>query len=320
MAPEIGWAGLSERLYVMGHPVSHSKSPALYNAAARALGFSWEYGLMDIEDADEARRFIERGSFLALNVTTPFKPLALRAAARSTLAARLSGGANLLVRTGDGLVADNVDGAGCVAYLERCGAVFSGSRVAVCGTGPTSLSIVHAVLAAGASRVSLVGRDAGRASKVRARYLAALDRLDRSLVAVSLAGGSLDRGCCACAPARLRALDYASAAADLAAADLIVDATSLGMHAGDPAPFDTALLSSGQIAFDVVYGHGETALIKAARQAGCQAFDGEGMLVAQAELGLRGIAAASGCAVDFEGCDLFGVMAQAAGFVALASA
>lgn len=320
MASGFDKAGIVERLYVVGHPVSHSKSPAMHNAAYRELGLPWEYGLMDIEDADEALRFMQGAGFLALNVTTPFKPLALQAAARSTLAAQLSGGANLLVRTDDGLVADNVDGAGCVAYLERRGISFPGACVAVCGTGPTALAIVHAVLAAGASRVSLAGRDARRTADARDRYLDALGRLDSSEAAAPLVDGKADGADLADAPARLRAFDYASAADDLAAADLVVDATSLGMHAQDPAPFDTALLSPGQTVFDVVYGHGETALVKAARQAGCRAFDGEGMLVAQAECGLRGIAAASGRAVDFGELDLFGTMAQAAGFVALASA
>ena len=55
-----------------------------------------------------------------------------------------------------------------------------------------------------------------------------------------------------------------------------ISATPLGMKPKDPAPFDTDLLSCGQTVFDVVYGHGETALIAAARATGCAAYDGAG--------------------------------------------
>ncbi len=75
---------------------------------------------------------------------------------------------------------------------------------------------------------------------------------------------------------------YATSRQAIAGADIIIDATPLGMKAGDPAPFDTALLSANQTVFDVVYGHGETALARAARAAGCRFFDGAGMLVGQA--------------------------------------
>ena len=62
---------------------------------------------------------------------------------------------------------------------------------------------------------------------------------------------------------------YATSRQAIAGADIIIDATPLGMREGDPAPFDTALLSADQTVFDVVYGHGETALARAARAAGC---------------------------------------------------
>ena len=87
------------------------------------------------------------------------------------------------------------------------------------------------------------------------------------------------------------------------------------MKAGDPAPFDTALLSAGQTVFDVVYGHGETALARAARAAGCTFLDGAGMLVGQAVVTvgiLRDIAGEE--ALDIPEDELFRLMAQAAEF------
>lgn len=302
-----------ERLYVVGHPVAHSKSPAMHNAAYRALGLTWEYGLKDCATSDEARAFLEQGSWLACNVTMPYKPLAFEMASERSVAATLAQGANVLVSTPDGLLADNTDGIGCISFLERCGVSFDGVQVVVCGTGPTARAIMHACAVAGAASVCLASRDAHRANAVVARYLAdlgqvverpaeefAFDDAER-LEAVRRVVDNVE----------LSGLSYDTGEAAIASADIIVDATSLGMNVGDPAPFDVSLLTAGQVVLDVVYGHGETALLAAAHEKGCMAFDGEGMLVAQAVETVRDIAAATGRFEIPPTLDLFDVMARA---------
>ena len=288
---------MDEQLFVLGHPVSHSKSPVMHNAAYAALGLPWHYGLADCANQAEAQDFIAHGGWLALNVTMPYKPLALECAGRASAAAQLAHGANVLVRHGGELHADNVDGAGCVAFLKRCDAGPEGLRVAICGTGPTSLSIMHACIQAGAAHVSLLGRDAGRAK-------AAVDAYVQQ--AVCIPGLSLR--------AKIASGSYADGSALLSKADIIVDATPLGMNEGDPAPFDTALLSAGQTVMDVVYGHGVTALVAAARAAGCAVFDGAGMLVGQAVETVRVVAELTGLFAMPDDLDLFAIMSQAAGF------
>lgn len=285
-----------EHLYILGHPVGHSKSPAMHNAAYAALGLDWFYGFADYPDPTRARSFIENDEWLALNVTMPYKPLALECANTASLSARLANGANVLVKHEGALRADNVDGKGCVAFLRRCGTDPAGKRVVVCGTGPTSLSIMHACVRAHASRVSLLGRDAGRTQAVLAAYQA------------NLADSGTSASC------DMDALSYDAAEQRIADAQVIVDATPLGMSAGDPAPFDVALLSAGQVVVDAVYGHGETALVAAARAAGCAAYDGSGMLVGQAVETIRVVAEATGLFTVPEEVDLFSVMAAAAGF------
>ncbi len=213
------------------------------------------------------------------------------------------------MREGATLVAHNVDGAGCVGYLLREGVAFGGALVAVCGTGPTALAIMHACLLEGAARVTLLGRDAARSQQVLAGYLATAEEVMQAAEAPEA-----DRLRAAYGQTLLEASAYGQAAAALAEADIIIDATPLGMAPGDPAPFDTALLRPGQTVFDVVYGHGTTALVAAARQAGARAFDGRGMLVAQAVATLRLVCAAAQveCVASFD--ELFATMAQAAGF------
>ena len=269
----------------------------MHNAAYDALGLDWEYGFADYPDAAEARAFIDNGEWLALNITMPYKPLALECADVASLSARLAGGANVLIRGESGVCADNVDGKGCVSFLAKCGVELAGKGVVVCGTGPTSLSIMHACVCAQASRVTLLGRDSSRAKAVLGGYKAALVGADAPMH-----------------PAELDALSYGDAERRLLEAQVIVDATPLGMNAGDPAPFDATLLSRNQVVVDVVYGHGETALLAAARAAGCAAYDGSGMLVGQAVETVRVIAETTGLFTIPEGIDLYSVMASAAGF------
>ena len=148
-----------QKLYVLGHPVAHSKSPVMYNAVYGKLGFPWEYRLMDCATPAEAKAFLEERDFLSINITTPYKPEALAAATARAASAKLAHGANILVKKGDALIAFNTDGRGCVGYLERTGFSFSDAKVAICGTGPTALAILHAAAIAGASEVLLLSRD-----------------------------------------------------------------------------------------------------------------------------------------------------------------
>ena len=287
---------MSCKLYVVGHPVAHSKSPVMHNAAYRALGLDWDYGFADCPDAASARRFFEQDDWLALNVTMPYKPAALEAATEASDAARLAQGANVLVRRGGELLADNTDGVGCMAYLERNNVKVPDARVVVCGTGPTSLSIMHAAACAGASRVVLLGRDEARSHAALEGYLQRM----RECVSSSVQH------------ADMRAGSYAQSADEIEAADIIVDATPLGMNRGDPAPFDVALLSAGSVVLDVVYGHGETALLAAARAARCVALDGSGMLVGQAVETVRDIVEWLDLPIDLASHDLYAIMHSAA--------
>ena len=250
-------------MMLLGKDIAHTLSPALYRAAFAEAGLDWEYEVRDVATEEEALAVITDGDWVALNVTTPYKKLALEAATKGEEKAQAAGGANLLVRTDEGILAFNTDGTGCTAFLARSGLIPSKLNVAVCGTGPTARSIVYALSCAGVQRVALFSRDKERA--IRA--------------AQSTCGG-------------IFAQTYEDGKSFLITADLIIDATTLGMHAGDEAPFDTFLLGKSQVVMDTVYGHGETALIKAAKEKGCRTFDGTGMLLMQAAVSMQTVAAA----------------------------
>ena len=311
---------MSERtnLYLLGHPVGHSKSPAMYNALYGELGLPWRYGLADCETEEEARALLDARAFLSLNITTPYKPLAFEAADVKAASARLAGGANVLVALKGKLVGYNVDGEGCVGYLRRAGVAFDGAQVAVCGTGPTALAILHACAIAGAARVLLLSRDRARSQEVVNGYLAEYHRLANATIALPAAREGERAFREALEQTRFQFGSYATSTQAIAASDVVVNATPLGMNAGDPSPFDTALLHEGQTVFDCVYGHGETALLAGARAAGCAAHDGAGMLVAQAVATARILFDLEGVECARSDDELFALMARAAGFEGLA--
>ena len=247
------------KMMLLGKDIAHSLSPALYKAAFEAVGLDWEYELRDVATPEEALAVITDGDWAALNVTTPYKGLALEAATKGETNAQAAGGANLLVRGEEGILGFNTDGTGCAAFLARNGLHPQKMNVAVCGTGPTARAIVYALSCAGVQKVALFSRDKDRA--IRA--------------AQSTCGGVF-------------AQTYEDGMPFLVMADLIIDATTLGMHEGDAAPFNTDIaLGASQTVVDTVYGHGETALIRAAKAKGCRTFDGKGMLGLVAAVSLQ---------------------------------
>ena len=303
-----------QRLYLLGHPVAHSKSPVMYNAVYGLLGLPWTYGLADCATEEEAQAFLDARDFLSINITTPYKPHALRAATVEDASAKLAQGANVLVRRKGSLVAYNTDGQGCAFFLERSGFAFAGKRVAVCGSGPTALSVLHAASVAGADTVLLVGRNRERTRRILEGYVERFGLLANALLDQPPARSHHRSLREAYECTKFTFGSYEADAAALEAADLVVNATPLGMGDADPAPFDTGLLHPGQTVFDAVYGHGETALVCAAREKGCAVHDGGGMLVAQAVATVLILCGLEGVRVSVPEGELFDIMARAAGF------
>ncbi len=240
---------------VIGDPVRHSLSPALHNAAFAAAGLDWVYvalpvGAGNAAAAVEAMRTL---GFGGLSVTMPHKDAVAEAADECSDAVAALGAANCLVSLGGGRVrAENTDGAGFLAGLrDDAGLSVKGKRVAVLGAGGAARAVVHACADAGATSVSIINRSA-----------------DRAAIAAGLAG----------------AVGAVATTVDISAADLVVNATSVGMGDDRSLPCDPALLHTGQIVVDLIYNPLETAWLAAARTAGIEAHNGLSMLIHQAAI------------------------------------
>ena len=151
---------------LLGHPVGHSLSPAMHNAAFRALGLPHSYELLDVT-ADALPAAVARirdGAILGANVTVPHKEAVVKLADTWDGPTAEIGAANTLSRTPDGrrLLASNTDGVG-FEYATR-DLVLDGARVLVLGAGGAARAVVSVLFARGA-RVSVANRDVERAPR-----------------------------------------------------------------------------------------------------------------------------------------------------------
>ena len=242
---------------VIGDPVRHSLSPALHNAAFRALDLDWVYLAFEVPPGSGAAAVeaVRTLGIDGLNVTMPHKADVAAAVDRLSPVARRLGAVNTVVRQGSTLVGESTDGEGFVAALRTDeGFDPAGKRCLVVGAGGAARAVVLALAEAGASEVVVAGRTPERVE-----------------AAAALAGA---RG-------RVGSVDEASDA------DLVVNATPVGMG-GDPGvPLDPERVGPGQVVADLVYHPLATPFLEAARKRGAVAVNGLGMLIHQAALSFR---------------------------------
>jgi len=242
---------------VIGSPVRHSLSPVLHNAAFAATDLDWVYVAFEVAEgrAPEALDGMRTLGLGGLSVTMPHKEAVAAACDRLTEDAALLGAVNCVVPDGHELVGHNTDGAGFLAALAADGTDPAGLACVVLGAGGAARSVALALVRAGAAEVAVVNRTPERAER-----------------AVALLG------------ATGRVVDPGGASGVVAAADLVVNATSVGMGEGSPGetPVDPEALRPGQVVVDIVYRPLETELLREARARGATGMNGVPMLVHQA--------------------------------------
>lgn len=151
---------------VVGHPVWHSLSPAIWQAAYDALGLDgWTYEAIDCT-GEELQRLVRRGEYAGLSVTMPHKYLAASLVDRR--AGRTGGAVNTIVFDEDGTTGYNTDVDGIAAGLAAVAPAGVG-RVVVLGAGGTAAAAVLAAQGAGATSVTLVARNGAQALELRDR-------------------------------------------------------------------------------------------------------------------------------------------------------
>ncbi|HVJ17834.1 MAG TPA: shikimate dehydrogenase [Polyangiaceae bacterium] len=262
------------RFVLLGHPVAHSMSPAIHQAAYDALGLPHRYELIDAPGEAEVASAVEalrRGEIAGANVTIPWKRVALRLADVADASASEIGAANVLVRSADrGIVAYNTD---VLALREELALLVpTPRRIVVIGSGGAALAAVASARGLGAE-VGVVARSFDPKTK-----LATVSEEFVRLGATPLTWPMLD-------PAS-RFYDFVKQA------DIVVQATSAGMHGADGGETVAELVPWAELpahaaAYDLVYNPPTTPFLKRARAASRRAEGGLGMLVGQARAAIE---------------------------------
>ncbi|MEY2399285.1 MAG: shikimate dehydrogenase [Actinomycetota bacterium] len=237
---------------VIGDPVRHSLSPVIHNAAFAEAGLDWAFLAFEVAAGDAALA-ISGARALGidgLSVTMPHKAAVIEALDSLSPTAAKLGAVNTIVREGTAFVGHSTDGAGLIDALAFDeGFSPEGKSCAVIGAGGAARAVILALADAGAERVIVVNRTAENAQ-----------------TAAMLAGVAGEVG----------------TEELIRDADLIVNATPLGMIGNDTPAVNPSLFHSNQLMVDLVYAPPLTPTIQAARAAGAHAVGGLGMLVHQA--------------------------------------
>jgi len=253
-------SGHTEPYAVLGHPIGHTLSPLMHNAAFDLWKRDAIYLAFDVlpERLMDVLPAMAHMGFRGVNLTVPHKQVAFENLEHMDDIARLFGAVNTIAFTPEGLVGHNTDGYGFLKALDEAfGCGVEGRHVLVVGAGGAGRAVALMAADAGAATLCLVDLDGTRAEIV-AREITRMDRnVEANAVPLS---------------------DAAAIARDM---DLLVQATPLGLRPEDPAPLDSSAFVPGQLAFDLVYMYPETAFMKMAREAGARAANGLGMLLHQ---------------------------------------
>ncbi|MEY3735502.1 MAG: hypothetical protein RLZZ624_561 [Cyanobacteriota bacterium] len=273
--------GATALVGVLGDPVRHSLSPVMHNAALRQLGLNWVYLALPVPASELATvlRALEAIGCRGLNVTIPHKQAVASLVRELRPLAQRIGAVNTLVPHADGgWIGTNTDAEGFLAPLQQAGESWNGRRAVVLGCGGSARAVVAGLVELGLETITV----AARRPASLAAFHAQCQGFAPQLQAFHWNGDGPE------ADADLGAL--------LAAADLVVNTTPVGMaSAQDPAAAARSPLSAealdalrpGTVVYDLIYTPRPTRLLQLAEERGCRIQDGLEMLVQQGAAALR---------------------------------
>lgn len=239
---------------VIGDPVAQSKSPVMHNFWLQKLGIDAHYDRQHIVAGDlhdYISRSAQNENWRGCNVTMPHKIAVMDLVADPGDVRGTIGAMNTIFRMDDGsLMGTNTDAAGFMAPIADRD--WTGTHAAIIGAGGAARAVLFALKQSGVERVTILAR--------------------RQLEAMGLLSGFGLKG------------DVLPMDADLPKADLLVNASPLGMVGKSPLEIDLDTLPQSALVYDIVYNPIETGLLKAARARDLDAVDGLDMFIGQAAL------------------------------------
>jgi len=277
-----------KKLAVLGHPIGHTLSPIMHNASIQALGLAddYEYGKLDVSPKQLMERLAQLPAegYAGVNLTIPLKEVAFhsikeREAARMCgkergdwqrletcaaiggkldVSAEILGAVNTVEFSDDGLVGHNTDGYGFLKALEEAfGKAAGGDSIFVLGCGGAGRAVALMAALDGAKTITLADVDTERMQNLKEEIL----QKTPSLYVEFASEERKLQQCCK--------------------ADLIIQASPVGMKKEDSSLLPAEAFREGQRVFDLIYMYPETAFLSTAKSAGAQIANGLGMLLHQ---------------------------------------
>ncbi len=250
--------GTTRLFPIIGDPVKYVRAPQVLSAGLAARGYN---GMcVPAEVPDGALAEVMRGLALTKNVdgllvTMPHKFKAASFCGTTSDRSKLLGAVSVTRRNADGSWhGDILDGLAFVKAQIDAGATIKGARILLIGAGAAGSAIAVALLDSGARELIVHDVEGSRAQ--------ALLKVLESVGPGRIICGSADPTDC----------------------DMVCNASSSGMAAGDPIPVEATLLKSTMFVGDVIAGHGLTPFLQAAQAAGCKTANGDEMVEAQQEM------------------------------------
>jgi shikimate dehydrogenase len=252
---------MTKRVVLIGHPVAHSLSGAMQQAAFDAAGIPATYELWDRSPLELADAIAELRSddFLGANITIPHKEKAVTLVDRLTEEAHATGAVNTITREGKRLVGHNTDVPGFRVALETLvGKQRMPRQAVVLGSGGGARAVVHGLVAEGFQRIVVFNRHLHRAEGLVRHFTRSAAHME------------------------LRAMPWHESIieAELAKTKVLVNATAVGLH-DDETPIPAELMPPDLLVIDLIYNPPRSRLLRDAAAAGCQVLNGEVMLLHQ---------------------------------------
>jgi shikimate dehydrogenase len=250
-----------KKAFVLGHPITHSRSPLIHNYWINAFGLNGSYEAIDVAPGTLPEFFkrVRPGEFAGGNITVPLKEEAFAAVDCLTETAKSIGAVNTVYMEKGKLWGDNTDAYGFSANLANRAPEWRSTHIAmIIGAGGAARAIVKSLIDAGLAEITILNRTLARADELAQAF------------------GPI-----------VRAASLADFTNHAPLADLIVNTSSIGMAGKYDISFDFSTAKPTALITDIVYVPLETHFLKSARMAGLKTVDGLGMLLHQAVPGFE---------------------------------
>ena len=260
-------SGHTRLLALIGSPVGHSGSPAMYNYSFEKLGLDYVYVAFDVKEdgvkgaMDAMRLFNMRG----MNVTMPDKVEAAKYMDELSPAAQIIGAVNTIVNEDGKLIGYMTDGEGFVNNLKDHGVSIVNKKIVIVGGGGAATAIQVQCALDGAKEITIFNKK----DSFFERTLVTAEKIRNAVPECIVNVYDID--------------DAEKMKEEMKTADLFVNATIVGMKPMEDQSIikDLSLLRPELVVSDIVYNPEETKLLKDAKAAGCTCVGGKGMLVWQ---------------------------------------